>query len=366
MDQRLTSTLGNRLRHRIREQGPVPFAEFMEAALYDPDDGFYQRDPGGGGEHFLTSPRASPAFGVLVARQVGEFWALLDRPDPFVVVEVGAGDGTLARQIVEFVSPDLHPALRYVAAERGSAGREAMAGLDVVVVESVEEAPDGFVGCVIANELMDNVPFHWLRREEDGLVEIRVGLDGDAFVPVPGPLSSSELEGWGRDLNPGQERLAQVEAGRLFERAAARLGRGYLWLVDYGFGEGGRPTSPHGYRRHRQELDLPALLADPGTHDITAGVEFGPLVERARAAGLAVWGPVRQREALMALGYRDLEESALSRQGEALNAGRGGEAVRIRGARSRAELLIDPAGLGGFLVLGAGRGVDVPPSSFRR
>jgi SAM-dependent MidA family methyltransferase len=95
-------------------------------------------------------------------------------------------------------------------------------------------------------------------------------------------------------------------------------------------------------------------------------VDFAALADRAKEAGLTVWGPVRQREALMALGYRDLEASALARQGEALTAGRGREAVRIRGARSRAELLIDPAGLGGFLVLAAGRGVDVPPRSLRR
>jgi SAM-dependent MidA family methyltransferase len=366
MEQRSTPSLGGRLRRRIREQGPIPFAEYMEAALYDPEQGFYQRDPGGGGEHFLTSPHASPAFGVLVARQVEELWDHLDRPDPFVVVELGAGDGALARQIVEFVPAPLHSALRYVAVERGVTGRAAMAGLDVHVVSTLDEVPEGLAGCVLANEVLDNVPFHWLRREEDALVEIHVGLDGEAFVPVPGPLSDPALFSWGDDLRPGQERLAQEEAGRLAERAAARLARGYLWLVDYGFGEGERPVTPHGYRRHRQELDLRALLAHPGSHDITAGVEFAPLAERLRGAGLTVWGPVRQREALIALGYRNLEASALARQGQALTAGRGREAVRIRGARSRAELLIDPSGLGGFLILAAGRGVDSPPRSLRR
>src|SRR5918996_5087543 len=78
-----------RLRDRIAAEGPITFAEFMEAALYDPDGGFYSRLPVGEEAHFVTSPHLSPVFGRLVARQVAEFWGLLDRPARFGVIEVG-------------------------------------------------------------------------------------------------------------------------------------------------------------------------------------------------------------------------------------------------------------------------------------
>ena len=79
-----------------------------------------------------------------------------------------------------------------------------------------------------------------------------------------------------------------------------------------------------------------------------------------------MWGPLGQREALIALGYRQLDEDARNRQIEAAQAGRGIDATRIYAARSKATLLVDPTALGGFLVLCAGVGIDVSPSSIRR
>src|SRR5206468_1419434 len=93
-------TLADRLRARIRAEGPITFHDYMDAALYDERDGFYSRSPIGEEGDFVTSPHVSPAFGVLLAGQVEQFWHLLERPDPFHVIEAGAGDGTLAGQIL--------------------------------------------------------------------------------------------------------------------------------------------------------------------------------------------------------------------------------------------------------------------------
>src|SRR5207249_10551391 len=90
---RVTTPLGQRLRARLAEEGPITFAAFMEAALYDPADGYFSRLPVGEGGDFVTSPHVSPAFGLLIARQLAEMWQLLGRPDPFGVVEAGAGQG---------------------------------------------------------------------------------------------------------------------------------------------------------------------------------------------------------------------------------------------------------------------------------
>src|SRR5436189_3626533 len=119
-------SLAERLRGRIDEAGPLTFAEFMDAALYDPVGGFFSRPPVGEAGHFVTGPHVSPVFGILLARQVEEFWELLGRPDPFVVIEVGAGDGTLARQILESLSEPCRSATRYLAVERAEAAREVL------------------------------------------------------------------------------------------------------------------------------------------------------------------------------------------------------------------------------------------------
>jgi SAM-dependent MidA family methyltransferase len=296
---------------------------------------------------------------VLVARQLEQFWELLDKPDPFWAVEVGAGDGALAGQILDLAPPALRTSLRYVAVERGAAGRAALERLDAVVLADLTEAPRGLVGCILANELLDNLPCHRLRGTTSGTVELHVGLSGDAFVLVEGPFSSPEVARLAPQLGPGQETVVQPGVTEFVDAAAAILEKGYLWMVDYGFTGGQRPTEPHGYRRHRLEDDV---LSDPGSRDITVGVDFDSLARLAREAGHAVWGPVTQRDALVKLGYRGMDEEARRRQVELASEGRAIEANRVYSARGRATMLVDPMAFGGFLVLCVGIGIDVPPS----
>src|SRR5438477_10792253 len=137
----MAADLAERLRRRILAEGPVTFAEFMEVALYDPEEGFYRSVPVGARGAFVTSPHISPVFGRLVATQVEDLWELLDRPDPFTVVEAGAGDGTLAAQILEHLPAGLRRTVRYVAVERSAGARAALTRLGVRVAERLEAGP---------------------------------------------------------------------------------------------------------------------------------------------------------------------------------------------------------------------------------
>ena len=88
------------IRARIGERGRVTFAEFMEAALYDPRGGYYTG--AGPDADYYTSPAAHPAFGALVAVQLSRMWEALGRPGCFTAVEMGAGGGLLARDVVSY------------------------------------------------------------------------------------------------------------------------------------------------------------------------------------------------------------------------------------------------------------------------
>jgi SAM-dependent MidA family methyltransferase len=355
--------LTDQLRSRIESSGPLTFAEFMEAALYDPEEGFYARDSVGEQREFVTSPHVSPLFGALVATQVEEFWALLGRPNPFSIVELGAGDGTLARQILDNLPSQVLEAARCTAVERSSRAREAIRGLGITAVASLDELESGPAGCILANELFDNIPFHRVRRAADGPRELYVGLDGDRFVLIEGEVSSEKVERLARKLTQGEEAVVNPGALDLLDRAAAALARGYVWLADYGWGSGlGEAGTVHGYRRQRLVEDI---LRDPGSLDITVGVDFDALAAHARETGWSVWGPVTQRDALLALGFRDRDEQARHRQVEALDTQRGIEAARIYSERNRASLLLKEGGLGDFLILCLGLGVERPPMSVR-
>ena len=135
--RRVESTSG--LAERIHRAGPVPFSTFVEAALYDPEPGSSRRGRGAGraGGDFVTSPEVGPLFGACVARALDRWWHALGGPDPFVVMEAGAGTGRLCREVLR-AEPECAAALRYVLVERSAPLRDAQR--ELLTVEPFEHA----------------------------------------------------------------------------------------------------------------------------------------------------------------------------------------------------------------------------------
>ena len=161
------------IREEIARNGEITFARFMELALYHPEHGYYltvERRPGRGGD-FLTAPEASAYFGLTVARQIGECWERLGRPEPFTIREYGAGVGGLAYDIIAGLlddHPELRGALRYRLVEpnqyRMAQALAAMdeVGLSDIVSGEAESSAEPIVGVVVANEVADALPVHRL------------------------------------------------------------------------------------------------------------------------------------------------------------------------------------------------------------
>ena len=366
---RVADDLAARLRRRIEDAGPITFAEFMESALYDPEDGFFEGGgrgaPGatvGADGDFVTSPHVSPLFGALLSRLAEDVRGRLGDPDPFSVVEVGAGDGTLATALAEKLAG--HGATELVLVERSARHREQLTALapslavPARVVATIDELPPRSVrGFVLANEVLDNVPFHRVRRTANGPVELRVGLDGDGLALVESPPSSPEIAAAAARLPEGREAVVPSGARALLADIGGVLDRGFVVLIDYA--SASADAEVHGYREHRPIADV---LTRPGATDVTAGVDVDELGRLADGFGFRSWGWVTQRDLLFALGYRDEMDRRLARQGELLNEGRGVEATRAFSDRSRASLLVDPGGLGGFRALCLGKRVSSPPA----
>ena len=101
----LPSRLHDRIVSIVRESGPITVARFMNLALYDPEDGYYTSAAQRSGKQgdFYTSVDVSPLFGELIAEQLAEMWEVLRSggADRFDLVEAGAGNGRLARDILD-------------------------------------------------------------------------------------------------------------------------------------------------------------------------------------------------------------------------------------------------------------------------
>lgn len=367
---------------RIRREGPITFDTFVELALYG-EGGFFTSGRGAGRAHgdFITSPETGSLFGACVARELDRLWGRLDRPDPFVVIEAGAGNGRLARDVMR-AHPESARAMRYVLVERSEElrvlQREALAlepadealgpyaaraGDDDAVAAtnagpvctSLPELPAIVAdGVVLANELLDNLPFGIAERRAGKWHEVRVALD-EGFVELLVPLEQSE------DLPddlPDGTRLPIPRGIRAWLYDCAQLLRhGYVVLIDYvdtvpEIVRRGPDAWLRTYRAHERGRDP---LVDPGTQDITADVVFEQLDKAAHSAGFSVVASMSQAEWLHGLGIDELVAEGRHAWDEGA---RRGDLVALAG-RSRvneAAALIDPEGLGAHRVVVLAKG----------
>ncbi len=352
MGPRASSTPFAAIADEIRRHGPMRFDRYMELALYGPG-GFYERPRIGPGpsDDFVTSPHVHPVFGQMMAEAIRGLHEAVGGPDRFDLIEVGSGDGTLLRTSLPEIA-DLDP--HVIAVERSAGARRALAEIDGVTM--LDAMPTSSVpAIVLAHELLDNLPFRRIRRTDQGLLDVCVGLDGDLLVELLEPVNDPAL----RELAPdaGGEAIVPVGAASFVLDALAGSTPRAMLAIDYG-SDAGAGGPAHGYAANRLVEDL---LAAPGANDITAGVDFGFLAASIRAGGHVAFPTVSQRRALVALGFDAWLFTQLERQRDQLNTGRGGAAVGTWGGRSRAAMLVDPAGLGRFRWFVAGtRGVAEP------
>lgn len=331
----------SRVRSAIRDRGPIGFDEYMTIALYGPG-GFFQEPPVGARGHFVTSPHVHPfVFAHCVRAALLQTWHALGEPDPFRVVELGAGDGTLAQALLAAFAELPVPRVAYTGVEISIGAREALQARGLEAATRIQDVQP-FEGVILANELLDNLPFIPARRRRDGPVEVRIGLEADRLVEVEVPWSRTGTAP--PRMAEGEETTVPLGAFAMLDAVADRLLRGSILLIDYGRTHG-PAGGVHGYREHRELSDV---LSDPGGTDITAGVDWKLVVDHARALGLRAFDPVTQAGALEALGHARWEATMREMQSMLQQAGRGSEAVRIWEARSRASLLADPGGFGAF------------------
>jgi SAM-dependent MidA family methyltransferase len=355
----------------------------------------------------VTSPHVGSLFGALVGRALDREWDALGCPDPFVVIEAGAGDGRLARDVWRS-APRCLRALRYVLVERSPALRAEQAAYLPLVdaaqcfgpyapaadsdaddpLEPVEGTGPLFAqletmparkvdGVVLANELLDNLPFAIAELGADGWMEIRVALASAAPPSVLGaygrdtprhthrepdrarlvefavPLAETVFEPFDVDVPVGARvPLPRALHGWFAEAGAAlRPGRGVVLLVDYfvPFAEV-VARSPHWLRTYRAHAIAGSPLDEPGATDITADVPLEAAVRAANGAGLRVASVERQADWL-----RDLGIDELVAEGDAIWEARASvgdlAALAARSRGNEAAALTDPTGLGAFNVL---------------
>lgn len=361
----MTTPLLPLLISRIRERGPLTVAEFMDLALYHPQYGYYASAAQRSGREgdFFTSVDVGPLFGEIVAAQLDEMWNRLRDAGAtrFQLVEAGAGNGRLARDILDAIADhhdDLYDHLEVTLVERSEPARAqqpATLGRHRADSRAVLPPASSITGVILANELLDALPVHVVRMREDGLREVYIGERDERLIEIEDLPSNRHviddyLTRMEVPLPPGTTTEVGLEAVRWMKAAAAAIDRGFLLLFDYGH-TAAQLFATHGsgtlmaYRSH--VATERGWLDEPGARDLTAHVNLTAVRDAAEAAGLTTIGIVDQMYFLTSLGIAERLD--------------GGRDLKSLARRLAAKTLLMPGGLGSTMKAFAfARGVDRP------
>lgn len=316
-----TDPLERVIKDRIAREGPIPFAAFMEMALYQPQLGYYMSTPvrfGPAGD-FYTAPRLHPVFGQLLAVQLDEMRQMTGNPDRFTILEIGAGQGSLAGSIIGHLLEHMQweDNWKYVIVEQNplvlaEQEKKLKNYADLVEWKTALDQVEPFRGCVVTNELLDAFPIHLVCMAER-FREIFVDVEENRFVEVVGDLSSARLAEYIENYRLPAVNAYRTEVNLAIYDYLCKVSRllveGFVLTIDYGYPariyyapERNRGTLLCYYRHSAAEDPYRRI----GRQDISAHVNFTSLRDWGRTFHLQCLGYCTQGSFLASLGAEEL------------------------------------------------------------
>jgi SAM-dependent MidA family methyltransferase len=287
----------------------------MEAALYDPVEGYYNRADlkrWGREADYRTSPERSALFAATIARYFARLYDEIGQPPRWNIIEGGAGDGRFAAGVLRSLAnqyPHVFTATQYLLDEKSpdalSRAQKSLSAFNERV--SLANKSDFDVvnpGLYFSNELLDAFPVHRITNEG----ELYVTVDSaNKFTWTPGPFSTSRLAEHAISLAPGEIIDVNLAIDDWLAAVAENILSGYVITVDYGT-EGPADTlrafSKHGF--------VDDVLSSPGDYDITSSVNWAQVKATGERLGFQVVEFTSQNKFLLQAGLLDELELSLS------------------------------------------------------
>ena len=296
--------------------GLIPFSRFMELALYSPEGGYYVSGLRKFGEQgdFITAPELGDVFARCLARQLAQ---VLDGLDNREVLEVGAGSGVLAMQLLKELDKSYElPSLYSILEVSPELSRRQFQLLQQEVPEHIDrirwlsELPDTFSGVIVANEVVDALPVDRFTVKNGDVLGVGVAVGERGFIDATYTVDHARWDAIRKlDLADGYSSEVGFQQQAWLRSLGDRLKSGVIIVIDYGFPchEFFHPQRSKGtlmcHYRHRSHGDP---YINVGLQDITAHVDFTALAKAASESGLSLLGFTSQASFLLSLGILDI------------------------------------------------------------
>jgi len=311
------------IKERIKREGSISFRDFMDMALYYPELGYYtspQEKIGGSGD-FFTASELDRAFGELLGKQFVEIFHKVDE-EPFQIVEIGAGKGYLAHDILRYLKenyPDIYKKSQYILIEKSpyhiKLQKELLKDFGIVrwVQDIIDFEDESITGVIFSNELFDAFPVHLIRKINGKIYEVFISVDEENNVKEILKEAGEDILRYLKELNidlpEGMQTEVNLDAKDYIQKIAKKTKKGYVITVDYGY------PSAELYKHYRMKGTLLCYhkhrysenyYQHVGMQDITSHVNFSALKYYGMVAGLDFTGFTDQAHFLTNLGLMDI------------------------------------------------------------
>ena len=309
------------------QDGKIPFSQFMQMSLYEPGLGYYQNNLHKFGEKgdFITAPEMGNNFAKCLARSVRQFFLDSSKEMPRCLLEIGAGSGILALNLLTELGqtgtlPDKYLILEPSAQLRSQQKELLKKHLPDYSssIEWINQLPEKIHGLILANEVVDAIPCERIKRVDGQWLQLGVSHNKQEFIDclmplnndyeLPGPLSGKDtVNSYQDDYTTEYRPLAKGWIKAL----ANSLDSGAILLVDYGYSESefyhpqrvlGSLTCFISHHSNSQPLQY------VGLQDITAHVDFTQIARTAFDNSLEISGYTTQAGFLLENGITDIND----------------------------------------------------------
>lgn len=313
----------NLIKNKIRQEKSISFRDFMDMALYYPELGYYTSNKSkiGGKGDFFTASELDEAFGALIAKQFAEIFNKLNSKN-FKIVEIGAGKGYLAYDILNNLKKyysDVYNNCEYIFIEKSQYHIEIQKQIlkkfenTKWIQDIVDFEDESIEGVIFSNELFDAFPVYLIRKKNNQLYEIYLGLDEEENILEIEKPAKKEILDYLKELNinilEGMTTEINLDAKNYIQKMGKKLKKGYVITIDYGY------PSRELYKYYRMKGTLLCYYKHRysenywehvGYQDITSHVNFSALKHFGEKAGLKTVGFTDQAHFLTGLGLMDI------------------------------------------------------------
>ena len=350
----------------VNQGGWIPFARYMDLALYAPGLGYYAAGAtkfGLAGD-FTTAPERSHLFGRCLAQQAAQIL----RETGGDILEIGAGSGKLACDLLLALEmlgilPQRYSILE-LSGELKARQQHMLAARAPHLLDKVqwlEGLPESFTGLILGNEVLDAMPVHLVVRKDSAWWERGVSLDAAGFIWQDQPIADKALLQTANALDVPEPYLTEINlAAPAFIRSLAEsLQGGAIIMIDYGF-----PAAEY-YHPQRNQGTLMCHYRHfahgepffwPGLQDITAHVDFSAIAQAGVDHGCALLGYATQANFLINCGITQM-----------LGEVSPDDLAHYLPLANQAQFLLSPAEMGElFKVIVLAKGMDAALLGFTR